>query len=81
VLDRTMALVATGRAKLQGTNLTAGIPVDDDNGDGVYGEAVDADGYGDVGGDDYDDGVYGDEGGTASYDHLPPPPGGGAGNR
>jgi vacuolar-type H+-ATPase subunit H len=83
VLDRTMALVATGRAKLQGTNLTAGIPVDDEGGDGVYDDAAQGDGYADNDGNGhdgngYDDGGYG---GDASYDHLPPPPGGGAGSR
>ncbi|MCC5950894.1 MAG: hypothetical protein JJU45_02245 [Acidimicrobiia bacterium] len=39
VLERTMAMVAAGRAKLQGTNLTAGIPVDEDA--DAYGEAFD----------------------------------------
>lgn len=29
VLERTLTMVASGRAKLQGTNLTAGIPVDE----------------------------------------------------
>ena len=44
VLERTLTMVASGRAKLQGTNLTAGIPVDEDEdgmddlveGDGAY---------------------------------------------
>lgn len=70
VLDRTMAMVATGRAKLQGTNLTAGIPVDDD--EGLYDDSADAQGV------DYGDGY---DAGDDGYEHLPPPPGGGAGNR
>lgn len=96
VLDRTMALVATGRAKLQGTNLTAGIPVDDEDDQGIYddtpGHETYDDGYvddghvrdaGDAAGEGYDNG-YGAAGG---YEHLPPPPGesppprGGVGNR
>jgi hypothetical protein len=90
VLDRTMSMVATGRAKLQGTNLTAGIPVDDEveapfDADGPYDAAEP---YGDdpAGTDvpynaDWDD--TGGEGGPGGwgddddYRHLPPPPGGG----
>lgn len=48
VLDRTMSMVTTGRAKLQGTNLTAGIPLDeveDPLGDSE-GEPDDGFGYG-----------------------------------
>lgn len=71
VLERTMSMVATGRAKLQGTNLTAGIPVDDD-GEDIYDDTLEGDGEG------YDDGYGAGDGG---YEHLPPPPGGGAGNR
>jgi vacuolar-type H+-ATPase subunit H len=82
VLDRTMALVATGRAKLQGTNLTEGIPVDDEGGDGVYDDSVAGEGY-DNGYTDGDAEGYGDGYGVedSSYGHLPPPPGGGAGSR
>lgn len=38
VLERTLTMVASGRAKLQGTNLTAGIPVADDAADDGYDE-------------------------------------------
>ena len=30
MLDRTLKMVASGRAKLQGTNLAAEVPIDDD---------------------------------------------------
>lgn len=52
VLERTLTMVSAGRAKLQGTNLTAGIPTefdDDDLGDAAY-DTVDYDAV-----DDYDD--------------------------
>jgi hypothetical protein len=81
VLERTVALVATGRAKLQGTNLTAGIPVGDEDDPGVYDDGSAGEGYDAVYGDDgdaFDDG-YGS--GGRGYGHLPPPPGGGARNR
>ena len=80
VLERTMGMVASGRAKLQGINLTEGIPVDDLGPDHDYPSATDPDdGYAD--GDPYGDGSgYEDrqfEAGRAEdddYGHLPPPP-------
>lgn len=50
VLERTLTMVASGRAKLQGTNLTAGIPVDDDGEEvELPGELdVEAEGYADL---------------------------------
>jgi hypothetical protein len=71
VLDRTMSMVATGRAKLQGTNLTAGIPVDDLDGAGdvdpydAYGAPADG---GVAGGEVADGGQIGD-GGDGGYGH------------
>ena len=59
VLERTIKMVASGRAKLQGTNLTADIPLDG---------LADDDGY-----DDGFDGGF-DEDGVPLAD-LPPPPG------
>jgi hypothetical protein len=60
VLERTMKMVASGRAKLQGTNLTADIPLDSlDDEDGGY--------------DDEFDGDFDEEG--AALADLPPPPG------
>jgi vacuolar-type H+-ATPase subunit H len=80
VLDRTMALVASGREKLQGTNLTAGIPVDelDDQTEGYdggadHGDHADGDEAGGYAHDDSGPVGYGDDD-TQSYGHLPPPP-------
>lgn len=89
VLDRTMSMVTTGRAKLQGTNLTAGIPLDeaDDStvGDGDV-EPDDGFGYGttpqshegEVAGDQalYD--ADADDGGYAPPDHDEGAPRGGS---
>jgi len=65
VLERTMTMVNAGREKLQGTNLAAGIPVDDvpgvapgDPGDEAWGEGSD---IGEAGG------AYG---GGHPYDHA-----------
>lgn len=78
VLERTMGMVASGRAKLQGINLTEGIPVDDlgrgDEGAGVSGADERYDDGGDGFGELYDEEPDGEE----SYQHLPPPPAPGA---
>ena len=62
VLERTMGMVASGRAKLQGINLTEGIPVDD------LGPEAPLPGEYEV----YDHEVGGDVDDDLS--HLPPPP-------
>lgn len=75
VLERTLTMVASGRAKLQGTNLTAGIPVDEvDDHEEV---APDRDGYDQDGydrdefdRDDYDRDGY-DRDAFAEGDHEP----------
>jgi hypothetical protein len=71
VLERTLKMVSSGRAKLQGTNLTADIPLDEryDDGGGVYGETHQGQGPSEVLGE-YDDEDDDD------LSHLPPPPGG-----
>jgi vacuolar-type H+-ATPase subunit H len=79
VLERTMGMVASGRAKLQGINLTEGIPVDEGpewaaEVDGPLPGEEDAygDGYGDGYGEEH---VGGDaDARTEDYGHLPPPP-------
>jgi hypothetical protein len=75
VLERTMTMVNAGREKLQGTNLAAGIPVDDvpgvaagGAGDEPWDEATDSGGAG---------GAYG---GGQPYDHAANDPYGQAGD-
>ena len=83
VLERTMHLVASGRAKLQGTNLTAGIPVDEGDGldqrfDDAFEDQGPPRGTGGFGSEAPFD-VEGDEDAGRAwtdgpYSDLPPPP-------
>lgn len=80
VLERTMAMVASGRAKLQGINLTEGIPVDDFGPDGPLPDGPLPEGYAEDG--TYGDGSYGEYADDPprgdehdDLSHLPPPPG------
>jgi len=74
VLERTMGMVASGRAKLQGINLTEGIPVDElgpewaDEAGAPAGDGGLYDGYGD------EEGGPADVAESDEFGHLPPPP-------
>lgn len=69
VLERTMGMVASGRAKLQGINLTEGIPVDEPVPEWAPAEDEPLPGEGEF----YDDAAF-DEETADGYSHLPPPP-------
>ena len=68
VLERTMGMVASGRAKLQGINLTEGIPVDELGPEGPLPGDYEVYDHEDVGAVDDD------------LSHLPPPPAAGPSN-
>ncbi len=88
ILERTMAMVGSGRAKLQGTNLTAGIPVDEVDGNGAEVGAV-ADEDDALAWEDSEDRTFADEWDDSEaeaaevedqrrFEHLPPPPSSGS---
>ena len=79
VLERTMGMVASGRAKLQGINLTEGIPVDELGPEWASRIDEPLPGEDDEAGHGYgsDDGAAYDEDTVPASDefsHLPPPP-------
>ncbi len=80
VLERTMGMVASGRAKLQGINLTEGIPVDDLGPEWAAEDEEPLPGEEDAWGDRYGDGSHEEHqdrdggAGAEDYGHLPPPP-------
>ncbi len=86
ILERTMGMVSSGRAKLQGTNLTAGIPVDEvdevasaeveeDPAFGTYeGEQAWPQPEGRTFADEWAESDGFDDEDQQRLDHLPPPP-------
>ena len=78
VLGRTLKMVSSGRAKLQGTNLVADVPADEAEGDAHDDIDLDERGKPIFVDDEFDDGTGGyaddDDQASAPLSTLPPPP-------